>query len=62
MITFGFFNSVNGDRIYNANDFNSCIDAIASDGVFKRNGGGLQVGVNTGMRVQVLDGYARFGG
>ena len=61
-ITYGFFNSVNGDRVYNADDFNSCIDAIASDGVFKRNGGGLQVGVNTGMSVQVLDGYARFKG
>lgn len=62
MITCGFFNSVNGDRVYNADDFNSCIDAIASDGVFKRNGGGLQVGVNTGLSVHVLDGYARFGG
>lgn len=62
MITCGFFNSVNGDRVYNADDFNSCIDAIASDGIFKRNGGGLQVGVNTGLSVQVLDGYARFGG
>lgn len=62
MITCGFFNSVSGDRVYNADDFNSCIDAIASDGVFKRNGGGLQVGVNTGMSVQVLDGYARFNG
>lgn len=39
-ITFGFFNSVDGDRVYNADDFNSCIDAIASDGIFKRNGGG----------------------
>lgn len=61
-ITYGFFNSVNSDRVYNADDFNNCIDAIASDGVFKRNGGGLQVGVNTGMSVQVLDGYARFKG
>lgn len=61
-ITYGFFNSINGDRVYNADDFNSCIDAIASDGVFKRNGGGLQVEVNAGMRVQVLDGYARFKG
>ena len=61
-ITYGFFNSVNGDRVYNADDFNSCIDAIASDGIFKRNGGSLQVGVNTGMSLQVLDGYARFKG
>lgn len=61
-ITYGFFNSVDGDRVYNAADFNSCIDAIASNGIFKRNGGGLQVNVNTGMSVQVLDGYARFKG
>ena len=61
-ITYGFFNSVNGDRVYNADDFNSCIDAIASAGVFKRNGGALQAGVNTGMSIQVLDGYARFKG
>ena len=62
MITCGFFNSVNGDRVYNADDFNNCINAIASDGVFKRNGGGLQVGVNTGLSVRILDGYARFNG
>ena len=61
-IACGFFNSVDGDRVYNADDFNGCIDAIASDGVFKRNGGGLQVGVNSGLSVQVLDGYARFKG
>lgn len=61
-ISYGFFNSVDGDRIYNADDFNNCIDAIASDGVFKRNGGALQVVLNTGLSVQILDGYARFAG
>jgi hypothetical protein len=62
MIKFGFFDSVNGDRVYNADNFNRCIDMIASDGVFRRCGGAMQVILNTGMSVQVLDGCARFGG
>lgn len=62
MIKCGFFDSVNGDRIYSAADFNKCFDAIASDGIFKRFGGALTVGYNTGMSVQVLDGFARFNG
>lgn len=62
MIKFGFFNAAEGttDREYNAEDFNKCLDAIAGDGVFSRYGGALTVGYNTGMSVQVLDGFARF--
>ena len=62
MIKFGFFNSVDGDRIYSADDFNKCFEPIASDGVFKRHGGALQVVLNTGLSVHILDGYARFCG
>ena len=62
MIKFGFFNSVDGDRVYSADDFNNCFEPIASDGVFKRYGGALQVVLNTGLSVQILDGYARFAG
>lgn len=62
MVNYGFFDSVNGDRVYNSAHFNRCFDAIASDGVFKRFGGALQVVLNTGMSVQVLDGFARFAG
>lgn len=56
----GFFNSVNGDRVYYADDFNSTLEAIASEGIFRNKGGALQVIVNTGLSVQVLTGYCRF--
>lgn len=55
-ITSGFFNSVNGDRRYNAEQINDYLTGLVSGGVYEGVGGGLQVKANTGMRVQVLSG------
>lgn len=55
-ITSGFFNSVNGDRRYNAEQINDYLTGLVSGGVYEGVGGGLQVKSNTGMKVQVLSG------
>ena len=46
----GFFDSVNGDRTYNAEDFNRFLDGIITDGVFTN----ILIGEdNTGSRFEV---------
>lgn len=42
-ISYGFFDSVNGDRKYTAQQFGSLFTGIISDGVFSGVGGGLKV-------------------
>lgn len=59
-VTFGFYNSVGGDRTYNAVDLSSIFDGIVSDGVFELVGDGLQVVEGTGMQVVVGVGRAWF--
>lgn len=58
MIEYGFFNSVNGDRLYNADDMSNYFDGLISNGVYKNIGGAFQVIPGTGLTVQVLDGRA----
>ena len=55
-ITSGFFNSVNGDRRYNAEQINDYLTGLVSGGVYESVGGGLQVKANSGMKVQVASG------
>lgn len=55
-ITSGFFNSVNGDRRYNAEQINDFLTGLVNGGVYESVGGGLQVKSNAGMKVQVLSG------
>ena len=43
MITYGYFNSVNGDRTYNADDMSNYFEGIVTDGVFKNVGQGFAV-------------------
>lgn len=57
-VTYGFFNSVNGDRVYNADDMSEYFDGLISNGVFENVGGGLQVVPNTGMNINVNRGRA----
>lgn len=57
-ITSGFFNSVNGDRIYNADDLTNFFDGVLNDGVFKDYDGSLVVSPGTGMAVTVAGGKA----
>lgn len=56
-ITYGFFNSVNGDRTYDADQMSEYFDGLVSNGVYESVGGALQVmAVSSGMAVQVLTG------
>lgn len=55
-ITSGFFNSVNGDRTYNAEQINDYLTGLVGKGVYESVGGGLQVKSNAGMKVQVASG------
>ena len=62
MITYGFFNSLNGDRVYDANTFNAFFEGLISpNGIFANVGnkfvvspsssGGLKVDVATGKAI-----------
>lgn len=58
-ITCGFFNSVNGDRTYNADDLSNFFSGLLDEGVFKQYDGGLEVVAHGGdMSVDVLGGKA----
>lgn len=58
-ITSGFFNSVNGDRVYNAREISMYFDGLISDGVYESVGGKLQVtATGLGMQVTVAAGRA----
>lgn len=57
-ITYGFFNSVNGDRVYNADQMSEYFNGLVSDGVFEGVGDGLQVVPHSGMTVNVSSGRA----
>lgn len=60
MIEYGFFNSVDGDRKYNADSFNEFFNGIISDtGVYKKSGSGLKVVPSEGLAVNVSTGKAR---
>lgn len=55
----GFFNSINGDRKYNADDLNSIFTDIFSEGVFKGSGNEFAVSpVSGSLAVQVDTGKA----
>lgn len=56
-VTYGFFNSVQGDRTYDADQMSEYFNGLVSDGVYENVGGALQVkAVSSGMAVQVLTG------
>lgn len=61
--TYGFYDSLNGDRKYNAEQFTSIFDGIIQDGIFESIGKHFAVSadtVNTGMKVLVGSGRAWF--
>ena len=60
-VTYGFFNSVNGDRKYNADQMSEYFDGLVSDGVYESVGGALQVLAGDGMTVKVQTGRAIIG-
>lgn len=59
-VTCGFYNSINGDRRYNAEQLTSLVDGIIRDGVFMGIGDALMVSASTGMNVIVGTGRAWF--
>jgi len=56
--TSGFFNSVNGDRTYNADDLTNFFDGVLNDGVFNNYDASLVVSPGDGMSVNVAGGKA----
>ena len=55
-VTYGYFNSVDGDRTYNADQMSEYFDGLVSNGVYESVGGGLQVLASEGMTVAVQTG------
>lgn len=56
-VTYGFFNSSNGDRTYDADQMSEYFDGLVSNGVYESVGGALQVtAVSSGMAVNVQTG------
>lgn len=58
MLKYGYFNSVNGDRLYNADDMSNYFDGLITNGIYKNIKGAFRVIPGEGMIVQVLDGRA----
>ena len=54
----GFFNSINGDRRYNAEDMSHYFEGLVSDGVYENIGDKLMVTAGEGMKVVVGTGRA----
>lgn len=59
-VTSGFFNSINGDRTYNAQQMSSIFDGIINDGVFANVGTAFSVQATTGNTVNVGTGRCWF--
>jgi hypothetical protein len=61
MWTSGFFNSVNGDRLYNADQMSRIFEGLITDGVCASVGNKLAVQPNSGMTIQIATGRGWFG-
>lgn len=59
-ISYGFYNSVNHDRKYNAEQIGSVLDGVITDGVYHSIGDIFSVTPGTGMSVNVASGRAWF--
>lgn len=57
-ITSGFFNSVNGDRTYNADQMSTYFEGLVSDGIYENIGDKFVVTAGTGMNINVGTGRA----
>lgn len=58
----GFFNSSDGDRVYDAADFAAYFGSLVSNGVFYATATNLQVSPETGLSVNVAAGSAWING
>lgn len=59
-LTYGFYNSINHDRQYDAAQVSSIFDGIINDGVFESIGTRMMVKANTGLSLNIGDGRAWF--
>ena len=60
MWTSGFFNSVNGDRVYNADQMSGIFEGLITDGVYESVGNKLAVQPSSGMTIQIATGRGWF--
>lgn len=58
--TYGFFNSLNHDRLYDADEFSRIFDGMLRDGIYSTIGTCMIVTANTGMIINVGVGRAYF--
>lgn len=56
----GFFNSVNGDRVYNAQDMSEMFKGLITDGIYESVGNKLAVQPSGGMVIQIATGRGFF--
>lgn len=61
-LTYGFYNSLNGDRRYTAEQLSRIFDGVINDGVFMSVGEQLKVHASGSLRVFVASGRAWFDG
>lgn len=61
-VTYGFYNSMNGDRKYNAQHMSRIFNGIINDGIFMSVGTAMVVKASEGMIVEVGEGRAWFNG
>lgn len=59
-VTFGFYDSLNGDRKYTSVQFSYLFNSLIKDGIFMHVGEHLNVKEGTGMKVNVGSGFAWF--
>lgn len=59
-VTYGFYDSLNGDRKYSAKQISELFDGLIGDGVFTSIGDALAVSVGVGMNIIVGTGRAWF--
>lgn len=59
--TSGFFNSVNGDRLYNADQMSRIFEGLITDGIYESVANKLAVQPNSGMTIQIATGRGWFG-
>ena len=61
-LTCGFFNALNHDRLYDAEDFSEMFDGVINDGVFMTIGAHFAVSAVSGLQLAVASGRAWLGG
>lgn len=59
-VTYGFFNSSSGDRVYNAVQMSELFDGLIEDGIYMSQGGQMLVTPQSNLTVQIDTGRAWF--